>query len=305
MNLLSTLRGAFAFSLNNRIQEITFTDVAHSWIVTFQNRFGVAIEVDRSIEVNERFANMYFFTESLQVKNEEKYFLLLMSDMPKLRNEFANVCTMFLDKGEDNYKRDELILDPLKWWKSMKLLFGNRTSEKMVYSVLGEMLVYHYLLKIIPMQYVQWNGPNGGSVDIEGLDMNFEVKSTTRRYISEIEINSQYQLVTEKPTYLFYCRFEESPNGMSIIDVIDMLIKIGVKEEIIEDNLDKLGILKGSLDRQKSYKILEVIKYSIDEDFPTITPHSFKENVLPPHILKITYTVDLTGIIGETVQLLS
>ena len=43
-----------------------------------------------------------------------------------------------------------------------------------------------------------------------------------------------------------------------------------------------------------------MLKYTVDERFPRITPSSFADGVMPAGITKITYTVDLSGMIPET-----
>ena len=48
--------------------------------------------------------------------------------------------------------------------------------------------------------------------------------------------------------------------------------------------------------RKKGFLVHEILLYRVDQDFPTVTPSSFKGDVLPAGITKISYTVDLTGL---------
>lgn len=268
------------------------------WVVKLDGKQGVAIKVPKGQDVNERLENIFYFTKEYSINGQDHNLLLLLSNQPRLYNDFATICAGFLDKLEDQSSYNEIQDNPISWWHMIKELIGNTNVEKATYSALAEMLSYYYLLK--NGKDVSWVGPFGGSVDINGSEGDYEVKSTLSRYKSEVTISSQYQL---KAKYLLFYRFEPDTYGISIQDMVRKLIDLNIDEQEIEKSLHKLDYPIGSEIRMKSYKILEVMKYLVDDNFPKILPENFIGGKLPAHITELTYKVSLDGLNGEAIDL--
>ena len=66
--------------------------------------------------------------------------------------------------------------------------------------------------------------------------------------------------------------------------------------------LKELGFEEGRSARNKKFIIHSMLKYTVDSDFPRITPASFAGGVMPAGITKITYTVDLSGMTPESMM---
>ena len=77
--------------------------------------------------------------------------------------------------------------------------------------------------------------------------------------------------------------------------MVTKLVELDVEESEIERALEKLKYPIGSEVRTKSYRLLEVMKYEIDENFPKIVPESFIDGQLPKHISGLIYKLDLDG----------
>lgn len=103
--------------------------------------------------------------------------------------------------------------------------------------------------------------------------------------------------------YLLFFRFEISDSGISVQNMIDKLVGVGVEEEDIEHTLKKLKYPEGSHIRAITYKLLEAKIYKVDSEFPKITLESFKGNKLPDHISGITYTLNLEGLSGKALSM--
>ena len=113
-----------------------------------------------------------------------------------------------------------------------------------------------------------------------------------------------FQLNSNTPVYLYFIRLEKSDNlGISINDVRDSLVQKGYDKKLIEEQLKKLDYEYGLSSRNEKYKVLETRRYLIDENFPKISTESFKNNKIPDSIIHITYTVDLTNVKYESVEL--
>lgn len=302
MGIVAYLEDHFANISVNKFVEVEILDYQPSIILRMNNEYGVGIEVAKEFVVNESFSNFNYHTTMISIGNQVKNFLVLTSSAEHLRNIFAKICALYLEKGVQNIERQKILDDPYSWWSQIKDLIGNVTREKAVHSVLGEMMVYNYLLETVDQ--VTWSGPNGSSIDIEGITEDYEVKSTINRYKSYVEINSQYQLSkNDKEISLFFCRFEETEQGITIEDMVGNLVSKRVPEHELEEKLQKLGLYKGSLVRNKSYRLLEAFRYTIDDNFPKIVNESFINGYLPENIIKVTYTVDLSGLENEKVDL--
>lgn len=299
MRTLQKIKEGFAYFKTIGQQSITLKE-PYYWIVKLDGMQGVAIDIAADKKVNEQFASMKYYTKSYLIAGKERQLLMLVSDQESLRSDFAIICASFLEKVLDGEAYEQIQGNPLTWWHTMKELVGNANLEKAAYSVIGEMIGYYYVKSFEPT--VHWNGPFGSSFDLETANDNYEVKSTTARYGSEITINSQYQL---QSNFLLFFRFEPSVQGqgISIQDMVEKLVSVGVAREDLNKALEKLKYAEGSEVRLKSYRLLEATKYEINEAFPKITLESFKNEQLPQHITGLTYTIDLDGVASEAIAL--
>lgn len=298
MEALQKIRDGFAYFRTSSKHSITLKEEFY-WIVKINGMQGVAIEVPQNTHVNERFSNISYFTNEYLIGGEEHHLLLLLSDNKKLFSDFAIICASFLEKIINVESNKELQNNPISWWYTMKELIGNMNVERSAYSVIAEMITYYYLLK--QNEEVSWVGPFGGSADFNCKEAKYEVKSTISRDESQITINGQYQL---RANYLLFFRFEPDDYGISIQDMVVKLVDLNVDEAEIEKALERLKYPFGSEIRARSYRLLEVLKYEINESFPKIIPESFIEGHLPKHISSLTYKVNLKGLSGEGINIM-
>lgn len=297
MNTIQKIRDGFAYFRTSEKRTIALKE-QYYWIVKMDEMQGVAIEIPEDRYVNEGFANIVYYTKEYVLDGKEHYLLVLASNHSKLHDDFVIICAGFLEKVLDAETYQEIQQRPISWWHAMKELMGNANIEKETYSVLAEMLSYYYLLK--QGKEVSWVGPFDGSIDFNCNDGSYEVKSTVKRYGSQITVNSQYQL---KANFLLFYRFEPATFGISIQDMVSKLLELDVEESEIERALEKLKYPFGSEVRKKSYRLLEVIKYEIDESFPKIVPDSFIDGQLPKYVSGLIYELDLDGLNGEVIDL--
>lgn len=297
METIQKIRNGFAYFRTSAKRSNTLKE-EYYWIVKIDGMQGVAIEIPLDKSVNEQFASISYYTKDYIIGGVEYHLLMLLSNNQNLHNDFAYICASFLEKALDAEEYQGIQKNPISWWHTMKELVGNTNIERATYSVLAELLSYYYFLK--HKKEVSWLGQSGASIDFECNDGSYEIKSTIARYGSQVTINSQYQL---KANFLMHYRFEPSTNGISIQNVVKGLIGEGIKEQEIESVLKKLDFPVGSEIRTKTYKILEIIKYKIDDNFPKLTLESFKNNKLPEHIIGLTYTVELEGLSGEAINI--
>lgn len=297
MNILQTIKKGFTYFRLDSSPSLTLNQQFY-WIVKLDGMQGVAIEIANEKQVNEKFSNMAYFTKNYIIGGQDRHLLLLVSDQPKLFNEFIFICAGFIEKVLDAESYQEIKDNPISWWHAMKELVGNTNVEKAAYSVIAEMLSFSYLLK--NNTNVEWAGHKGATVDLESATGGYEVKATVARYGSEISISSQYQL---NANYLLYYRFEPAESGISLQQMVEKLVGQGIERAELDRTLSKLGYPVDSEIRRKSYRLLSAMKYTIDEKFPKILQESFVDGQLPLNITKLTYTIDLSGVVGEVLKI--
>ena len=294
MYLLEEIRECFASKEKGAIKLKSLQVPYIGWYVRTEEGYGVAVPCSSEVEVSEYFANSKIQTRDMIINAEEVYVLLLSCINDDFAYEFASVCAEFLEPGKNGIARAGLINDPVSWWKRWKELMGNSARDKKVYDVIGEMLVYEHLLK--SGKSVVWGGPDAKTHDIESDDESFEIKSTIRKYGYTTTISSQYQMESDKPLSLYFCRLEKSRLGDSINDIKERLLLLGCNDCEIEKKLSGLGLEKGRSIRNEKYKILEALAYPVDDKFPKVIRESFKDNQYPERVLQITYTINLEGL---------
>jgi len=290
------IRETFANLTYGRIKKIEGGNSGPAWILVQENALSVMIPAPVELVVDENFADIYYYTRAYQLDGEYQNCLILETTNEEQRSEFAHICSRFLHVGENGNDRNYLLNHPYEWWDALKELIGNVKRTKSVHAVLGELLVYYHLVN--KGEQVKWQGSSGSTVDIVTEHGNYEVKSTTTRYDSLIEINSQYQLklAKDKDLYLAFMRFEESADGISIKDVINWLEDLGESREKNEKAVSSLGISLRGRDVERKFKLHEAKRYKIDDTFPSIIDEDFITGQLHSNIVKITYTIDLTGL---------
>lgn len=272
-----------------------------AWTLSDDDGYGVVIIYNGDDQINESFSSVRLISKELLFEDGKvKNALILRSKNQRIKDSFSNLCSAFVSPGEEGNNREKIINSPIDWWKEWKELLGNKDIDEKVYDILGELCAFKYALQT--RHDSNWNGPDGATYDIETQEGFIEVKSTVRRYRKEIDISSQFQLFPpDKPLDLILCVFEPTNvSGCSIDGILNEISNTGYDTEILNQKLEKKGFEKGKSIRKKSFILHEMLLYTIDESFPRITPSSFLDGVFPEGITKITYTVDLSGLIPKS-----
>lgn len=294
--------------LRNVFKLITDKNVTYKLLLCDENYPAYYI-VDNAykgvgIEVDEKLKDFKYFFENITITVNEryveggisKYFIQLVSNKINDTDEFFYICLKFIEPGIDGYNRKQILNNPQDWIDKWKILFGNRTGDDRIYPFIGELIA----LKDLLLKGQKAVLTDQGSHDIETLAANYEVKTTTMRYDSLIEIHSKNQLASlnGNPLYLYFVRLEKSISGVSINSLVRELENLNY--EINDINSRLTGFNSELLDR--CYKIDEVRLYSVNETFPKIVDSSFKEEKMPEGIYSLRYTVDLCDLDYERIE---
>ncbi|SDN79088.1 PD-(D/E)XK motif protein [Alkalicoccus daliensis] len=286
MSLLQKIQNTFANIQTDRAQ---FMDDQNTCLFLLGNgSYGAALRYNGDV-VNESYANIRLHTSYLPFADIHGQWLVLSSTVYSLRNEFALICADFIQS-----KAGE-IAEPFQWWGKWKNLMGNAVVNKSPHSLIGEMKVVEHLLK--QNKEVTWEPSEYSSTDVKTAEHSYEVKSSTVRFDQRITINSQFQF--EQPDYLIFCRFEKTNRGESINSMVEKLHVLGMDRDIINLELNRIGFQEGSSTRNINYELIENRKYDMNQELPGRELQEFIQSYNDPHVIKISFDIDLTGITYE------
>ena len=279
------------------IAELEETDYP-AWTVKFPDSYGVAIPYEGNEEINESFASAKIRSSNIRLSSGTIIkTLILTTEAENIKSSFAVLCEALVDPGVNGLQRKQIVTSPVMWWKDWKELLGNRNIDARIYDVLGELCVLKHVVE--SGMEAEWNGPDGATYDIETDSGYIEVKSSINRSRREVTISSDFQLFPpNKPLDLVFCCFEPSVlNGFSIDDVLIEFQAMGYNTAMLNRKLESRGFEQGMSSRRKKFILHEMLRYIVNESFPRITPESFVGGERPAGITKITYTVDLAGLV--------
>ncbi len=272
-----------------------------AWTIKYEDSYGAAIPYSGSEIVNETFASAKLYSTLIPLQGGTPVSaIVLKTGVPDIAVPFATLCEALVDPGRNGERRREIELSPVAWWKEWKELLGNRNIDDRIYDILGELCVLRQLIE--SGEEPEWNGPTGASYDIELTDRFVEVKSSTVRDKREVTISSQFQLdPPDKALDLVFCQFEPTvQTGESIDSVVDWFAGIGYNISALNEKLASKGFEIGMSSRKRTFLLHSMLKYTVDKTFPRITPASFVGGAMPAGITKISYTVDLGGLVPES-----
>lgn len=254
--------------------------------------YGIFVLSDFKTEYRESCSGIIFESQVLNINNVTIKGYLLNCTVNGVQSEFARVCDSLI-----NSDRVKLAQKPSDWFDRWKEAFGNANIVHNAYPIIGELIVLNELRKHGYSGAI-WNGPNSGVCDIVDPEsgMYFEVKSTLVRNSSVVTLSEEFQ--SKKSDYLCFCRFEEDPNGRySIESIVKELVDSGYDKKSLDIGLRKLGIKNTSI-RTMCYDLLELSYYPVVGNIPNIID-SLIDGVKPAHIEKISYSVNLSGLLFQ------
>ena len=274
-----------------------------AWTIRLHSSYGVALPYNGEKAINETFANARIYSDDIVFDNQDvRRAIVLTTSTEGIEETFSALCCELIEPGSDGEKREKILASPLEWWKTWKEMLGNRNIDPRIYDVLGELCVFKALM--VSGEEAYWNGPDGASYDIETAASFVEVKSTIVKDKREVTISNPTQLDPPgKPLHLVLCLFEPTVlTGDSIDSVIKEFENLGYDTSILNAKLSKMGFDVGMSARKKTFILHNMLKYTVDSDFPRVTPASFVGGVMPAGVTKFTYTVDISGMIAEEMK---
>lgn len=234
---------------------------------------------------------------TMEILVNENFLILQTKRETESLKQFCHVCMDFVLHHNNHLNSKNIEKTTQQWYEHWKTLIGNKETNTASYDVLAELLVLEYFAKNHAAPIESWRGAFRASQDIhvKHIDETIEVKSTIIRNKYEINISSEDQMYNL--SRLIFVEMEPVQlQGESINFVVERLKQHYGNISHVEDGLEMHGLHLGNPERNEQYKVHECLEYTIDSNFPKITHNSFKDNQLPIHIVKLQYTINLTGL---------
>jgi putative PD-(D/E)XK family protein DUF4420 len=214
-------------------------------------------------------------------------FLVIVSEvLSGLRGDSAHpdhVCQAVLNRWRELLEREQTDLPSL---------------EKLV-GLFGELWHLRELVRFNNRAVHCWTGPEGGRHDFSTGNLALEVKASLQRYGYRVEIHGQEQLVLppDGSLYLAVLKLERVDSGEALPDLVSSIIAEGGDRYELLMRLAQVDITPDVLDwcKDTRFSVQESRVYSVDADFPRITPQSFIGGQLPAGVVRLDYEIDLTG----------
>ncbi len=285
MSLDELIYKKFCLILKNRIEKITVEDNTF-FVISLDKQIAIGFEYPKEGDIFEAFNNFEMKTRTFFYNNKNTKFITLSKYGSSNLKEFSSICSNFIYLEN----RNKIINNPLEWWEDWKNLVGNKNSEKQIYSLIAELLTYKHVYKNDSSAI--WDCGSFSTHDIETDTCTYEVKSTLSKYNSIIHVTSENQLKpTNNPLKLIFIRMEESNEGISLEDVINMFSK--TKKEDIIHKINRVFPKIQTHTKTIKYKILEIVSFDVNNDFPVLNTSNH-----PGCISHIMYDLDLSGLNG-------
>ncbi|MEP2372301.1 PD-(D/E)XK motif protein [Ilumatobacter sp.] len=175
---------------------------------------------------------------------------------------------------------------------------GSPLSDNALVGLFGELEVLETILRH-GGQLDQWTGWDKDHCDFRLSKLVIEVKSTTSANYRRVQIHGLGQLADPEDgsaLVLVLRRLEPSPDGRSVPDLIESIVRLGASRSVLLDRLSNLRYSEQHKDHYDHSKFVsvEVGLRNVDDSHPRLVP-SMLAAVDMSSIDKVDYELNLNG----------
>lgn len=239
----------------------------------------------------------------VRINHDGTHYMSAVCLMPQLDDIFGRFCSDLLKEVVSATSTAQATVAALDRWRQ---LFADADApevltEPKLIGLLAELLILEEILGHDPERRLEvWTGPDNVQQDFRAGMRAIEVKATMLREGRIVSISSVEQLVEPEggSLHLAHFRFDKSPTGETLPEVIQRLLDLGLTRSDVMNQIRKVGYRDIHEDhyRLQGYKVVSRRVYDVSGAwFPKITPRSFKGNEVPPGTAHIKYSIDLTN----------
>jgi hypothetical protein len=232
-----------------------------------------------------------------------KHFLSLVCRSAELHPVFTQFARELLSSLVGAASPARAAVATLERWRTLfsDAARGALLGEQALVGLLGELLTLERLLERGAGSHLEyWTGPDGHQHDFRSRSRALEVKSTLAREGRIIGISSVDQLEAPPNARLWmtHHRFDVDPAGHSLEDAATRVLRAGARRAELAACLQKVGVNLDHLEPYagRRYRTVESRTYAVPgAAFPRLTRSSFVGAAVPPGVLRISYSIDLTN----------
>jgi hypothetical protein len=239
----------------------------------------------------------------LRVTVDGEHFLALVCRAAELHTVFTQFARELLSSLQGAASPARAAVATLDRWRSLfsDAVRAGLIGEPALVGLLGELLTLEQLLaRGAASHLAYWTGPDGSQHDLRVPSRALEVKSTLAREGRIVGISSIEQLEPPPSARLWmtHHRFEADPGGYNLGDAATRVLSAGAGRVELATSLHKVGVNLDYLQPydERRYRLVESRTYAVPQaSFPRITRPSFVGGAVPPGVLRISYSIDLTN----------
>jgi len=268
-----------------------------------QSRKHLLIPIDEETRIIEdkQSAGVHVFVSEWSENGRKQRYI----DVVCLKNHLNSLFDLIIFEilktlSTDSYQLENVCWDELNRWRELLSREPGSIPEKItLIGVWGELIFLRDMVRINPLVIRNWLGPNGARYDFFTGKTAIEVKTSVQRKGRVITVHGYDQLdrPPEGCLYVAIQKIEEvTAGGESIGDLINSLVDLGCDRVILLEKLAGLGLTPNVIEQcsDMRFKRIECRIYHVDDDFPCITPSSFKGDAIPNRVIDISYQLDLS-----------
>lgn len=288
----------------SRLMEPKGAELAERFLLGLDNQ-GVAVfvAVDPSSKDLERFSgrNVRIAYVNVHIKGKRTRMICVACQESKLRQVFAELVCSIHRRLSQGRSGDKAVQDAVIEFK--RLLEGGGMSDltrEEAAGLAGELLVLNRLCEIDRGAWQAWEGPLGGEHDFHRSGRSIEVKSSTRRAASGVEINGLQQLAAPVGGLLLVHQIliPDSGGDVSVPVLVERAESLVSDREALFERLSAVGFSVASADVWGVHRFSNGGSrvFRVDDGFPRLTPDRFASGRPDPGISTVTYTLALDAI---------
>lgn len=185
----------------------------------------------------------------------------------------------------------------LRSWRRLLAAWTGELNQDRAAGLFGELHVLGSSIRVDPSRRVDhWQRNGQARHDFVRGGVAVEVKSTTAREGRTVEIHGVEQL--DPPAggslHLAFLRLAVGPEGRTIGEMVASLSACGADGAALSDVLADMGWTGDGPDAPR-FAVVEERWYLVDGRFPRLVPSTFAGAALPDGVLRLRYSVDLSG----------
>lgn len=240
----------------------------------------------------------------LQDDRGVSHYIDVACEAAELRDLFAIFCDDLLDRlPNDPIGPGPVCVSVLDRWRDLfNAKHGPMLGEQALVGLLAELHVLERIASRDPVSALRlWTGPDKARADFSGTLAALEVKATTNRERTTIEVHGLRQLdqASLEDLYLYVEQFERVPNGGdSVPDAVHRLLTAGLSRADLLRNLGAVGYLESDREAYELFRFEMTATRTFRATapgFPRLVPSSLVDPDLATKIHEVRYSIDVSG----------